>query len=302
MKLTTSLLILLALAIPCYAQEKSLEDRLAALAKAHKGKVAIAVKHLNTGETWTLSGDEVMPTASLIKFPVMLEVYQQVLEGKVKLTDPVTLKEADKVQGSGILTPHFSEGATFPLKDAVRLMIAYSDNTATNLVLDKIGIDSTNQRMAAWGCPNTKINAKVFKGSTTSVNPERTKKYGLGSTTAKEMIDLLERVHRGKVVSPDACKVMIEHLKNCQDKDCFPKLLPAKVVVAHKTGAVTGVRTDAGILYAPSGPIALCVLTMDNEDKAWRPDNAGNVLCARVAQEVVQYFEGKAKPRVPSQK
>src|SRR5207244_6315442 len=119
-----------------------------------------------------------------------LEVYQQVLEGKIKLSDMVVLRKEDMVKGSGILTYHFSDGATFSLRDAVRLMIVYSDNTATNLVLDKIGIASTGKRMQAWGCPNTKINAKVFRGSTTSIDPERTKKFGLGSTTAREAAQL----------------------------------------------------------------------------------------------------------------
>ena len=73
--------------------------------------------------------------------------------------------------GSGILTEHFSDGAAFSLRDAVRLMIAFSDNTATNLVLDRVGIKSVNQRMEAWGFPNTRINAKVFRGGTTSVDP-----------------------------------------------------------------------------------------------------------------------------------
>src|SRR5262249_53458596 len=176
---------------------------------------------------------------------------------------------------------------------AVRLMIAYSDNTATNLVLDKIGIDATNKRMQAWGFPHTRINAKVFLGSKTSVDPERTKKFGLGSTTANEMVRLLERVHQGKAVSPAACKEMLEHLKKCEDKDKFTRFLPAKVVVAHKTGAVSGIRTDAGILYFPGGPVALCVLTADNEDKSWRTDNAGNLVCARVAQQVHAYFSKK---------
>ena len=158
-------------------EPSSLEARLAPLAAAHQGKVAVAVKHLVTGETFFLHADEPMPTASLIKLPVMIETYQQVLEGKLNLTDPVTLHAADKVPGSGILTYHFSDGATFSLRDAVRLMIVYSDNTATNLVLDKIGIASTGQRMEAWGLPNTKIYAKSFRGSTTSIDPERSKRF-----------------------------------------------------------------------------------------------------------------------------
>src|SRR5437868_12750570 len=114
----------------CLCGESSLEAQLAPLAKAHKGKVAIAVKHLGSGESYYLNADEPMPTASLIKLAVMIEVYQQVAEGKVKLSDPLTLREEDKVRGSGVLTAHFTAGITFPLRDAVHLMIAVSDNTA----------------------------------------------------------------------------------------------------------------------------------------------------------------------------
>jgi beta-lactamase class A len=273
----------------------TLECRLLPLIKAHKGKVAIAVKHLDSSDSWYYHADDVMPTASLIKFPVMIEVYQQVAESKVKLSDMVTLREADKVPGSGILTYHFSEGATFPLRDAVRLMIVYSDNTATNLVLDKIGIAATAKRMEAWGFPNTKIHAKVFKGSTTSVFPERTKKYGLGSTTAREMVLLYEKLHQGKLVSPEASKEMLEHLKKCDDKEKIKRFLPAKTAVAHKSGSVSDVKTDAGILYLPSGPVAICILTAENEDRVFRSDNAGSVLCGRVAKEVYDYFQDRGK-------
>lgn len=284
---------LLSLSPCCLGGESALDARLAPLAKAHQGQVAVAVKHLGTGESYYLNADEVMPTASLIKFPVMIEVYCQAAEGKVNLSDPVTLYKGDKVPGSGILTDHFSEGTTFPLRDAVRLMIAFSDNTATNLVLDQIGIASTCQRMEAEGCPNTKINAKVFRGSTTSIAPDRTKRYGLGSTTAREMIVLLENLHAGKFASPAVCKEMLEHMKKCEDKDKFTLFLPEKIVVAHKTGSVSEARTDAGILYLPSGPVAVCVLTNGNADKRWKPDNAGNRFCSQVAKEVYEYFEKK---------
>jgi beta-lactamase class A len=300
-KTLLALCCLLALRPWCLAGEPQvpLADRLTALAKAHKGRVAIALKNLATGETFFYNADEVMPTASLIKFPIMAEVYMEVLEGKLKLTDMVTLREKDKVPGSGILTYHFSEGATFPLKDAVRLMIAYSDNTATNLILDKIGVPATNERMQAWGFPNTRINAKVFRGSTTSVAPERTKKFGLGSTTAREMIGLLEKLHQGKLVSSEASKEMVAHLKQCQDKDMFPRFLPEKVSVAHKTGSVSDAKTDAGIVYVPGGPVALCVLTAGNADKRWVRDNAGSLLCARIAQEVHGFYSKKPDLKTP---
>jgi beta-lactamase class A len=107
------------------------------------------------------------------------------------------------------------------------------------------------------------------------------------------MIGLLEKLHKGEAVSPEASKAMLAHLKKCDDKDKFTRLLPAGTVVAHKPGAVNDARTDAGIIYTPGGPVAVCVLTNKNEDQSWRVDNAGNVLCAKVAERVYEYFASK---------
>jgi beta-lactamase class A len=203
------------------------------------------------------------------------------------------LHDADKVPGSGILTRLFSDGATFSLRDAVRLMIAVSDNTATNLVLDKVGIVPVNKRMEEWGFPNTKINAKSFRGSTTSVDPERTKKYGLGSTTAREMTGLLEDLLLSEHVKPGPKQCILGHLRSNEDTDKFPRLLPPEAALAHKDGAVNDARTDAGILYTPNGVIVVCVLTTDNEDRRWVKENAGNIICAKVAKEVYDHFNPK---------
>lgn len=284
---------------PAAEPSPKLEERVALLAKAHKGKVAVAVKHLTTGEEFYLNADEVMPTASLIKLPVMVEAYWQAEEGKAKLDTTLTLKKDDKVPGSGILTGHFSDGATFPLRDAVRLMIVFSDNTATNLVLDRIGIPSTNARMASLGLKETRVNAKVFRADT-RIDQERGKKYGLGSTTAREMVKLLELIDAGKMVTPAACKEMLGHLKACDDKEKMTRLLPPGTVVAHKTGSVNASKTDAGIIYVPdpadkkkTQPVAVCVLTDENDDKRWVPDNAGQVTIARIAKEVYDHFARK---------
>ncbi len=269
------------------------------LIDGHRGKVAVAIKHLTSGAGFRCRPDEPMPTASLIKLAVMIEVYQQAAEGKIKLQEPVTLRDEDKVPGSGILTQHFSAGASIPLRDAVRLMIAYSDNTATNLVLDKIGIASTSARMEAWGFPNTKIHSKVFRRDT-SLFPERSRQFGLGSTTAGEMIGLVEAIHHGDRIAEADRATMIEHLKRCDDRDKFPRLLPRGTVVAHKTGSVDRSRTDAGIIYTKSGPVAVCVLTDENEDARWTADNAGDLLCARVARAAYDYFSNdtlEASPR-----
>jgi beta-lactamase class A len=293
MRPVVALLFLAGLAGPAPAAE--LADRILPLVKAHKGKVAVAVKHLKTGAEFYHAADEPMPTASLIKFPVMVEAYWQVKEGKLKLDRSVTLRKEDRVPGSGVLTAHFSDGATFPLRDAVRLMIAVSDNTATNMVLEQTGIRPVNERMAMLGLTETRLNAQVFRGSTTSVDPDRTKKYGLGSTTAREMVKLLEMLQEDKLVSPEACRDMIAHLRACNDNVMFNRFLPASVRLAHKTGAVNASRTEAGLMTTPSGPVALCVLTNENEDQRWAVDNAAQVLLANVAKAVYDHFDAPKK-------
>ncbi len=260
------------------------------LVRAHKGKVAVAVKNLRTGESFRYHADEVMPTASLIKFPVMIEVYRQAAAGKIDLDARLTLRNQDKVPGSGVLTTHFSAGTSFPLRDAVRLMIAFSDNTATNLVLDAIGIGATAATMEMMGYPNTKIHSKVFHRET-SVFPERSQRYGLGSTTASEMIRLCEELHHQRLVSPQASSAMLKHMRACDDKDKFPRFLPPGTRIAFKTGSLANTRTAAGIIECPQGPVALCVLSCDNQDTRWVPDNAGNLLCAEVARVVFQHFQ-----------
>src|SRR5262249_45056906 len=133
------------------AASPTLESRIKPIIVAHKGKVTVSVKHLGTGESYAYHDTEVMPTASLIKFPVMIEAYRQEAAKKVDLSPTVVLKEQDKVGGSGILSSHFTAGARFTLRDAVRLMIAFSDNTATNIVLDAVGIGSTAATMETMG-------------------------------------------------------------------------------------------------------------------------------------------------------
>ncbi|MGH7201489.1 MAG: serine hydrolase, partial [Planctomycetaceae bacterium] len=266
-----------------------LAETLRPLIAAHDGEVAVMVKHLESGERFAHRAREPMPTASLIKLAVMIEAYRQAEAGTVKLDDSLTLTAEDKVPGSGILTPHFSAGMQLPLRDAIRLMIAYSDNTATNLVLDRIGLSSTNELMKRLDCPNTRIHAKVFRRDT-SIDPERSERFGLGSTTAAEMLSLLERLHRKELVSETASAAMLEHLLACEDTVKFPRFLPEGTKVAHKTGSTNRVRCDAGIIETPAGPVAVCVLTAKNADRSWTDDNAGNRLCAEIARRVFRHF------------
>ena len=285
---TLWLLFAIGLYAPCHA--KSLRQKLSSLLKTHEGHVAVAIKHLATGERFEFEANRAMPTASLIKIAVMVEAYRQADAGRIDLEQRITLLAGDKVPGSGILTTHFSAGTQVSLRDAIRLMIAYSDNTATNLVLEQIGIRSTSKTMEKLGFPNTKIHAKVFRRDT-SVFPDRSKRFGLGSTTALETVQLLEQLYRKQLASPSASDAMLKHLENCQDRTKLPRFLEPHITIAHKTGSLATVRTDAGIISSPSGPLVVCVLTSENKDRRWTEENASEILCARVAKITCAHFD-----------
>jgi serine-type D-Ala-D-Ala carboxypeptidase (penicillin-binding protein 5/6) len=267
----------------------SLQVKLAPLIAAHKGNVAVAVKNLKTGESFSHGADVPMPTASLIKLPIMVEAYRQAEAGQVDLQKQITLRQEDKAPGSGILTQHFSPGMSLPLVDAIHLMIVYSDNTATNLVLDQIGLPATNTAMEKLALTSTKIHSKVFRGDT-SILPERSKQFGLGSTTAGEMVKLLELLEQGKLAGEEGTKEMRRHLAACEDKR-LSRHFPPEIKVLQKTGSVTAIRTVAGIIELPSGNVAVCVLTNDNKDRRWAADNAGEVLAANIGRILLEHFQ-----------
>ena len=174
-------------------------------------------------------------------------------------------------------------------------MIVYSDNTATNLVLDQIGLPATSKTMESLDLPHTKIHAKVYRRDT-SIFPERSKQFGLGSTTANEMVRLFERLHQRKLVSDEASRAMLDHLANCDDKTKLAAKLPPGTKLAHKSGAVSDVRCDAGILETRAGPVAVCVLTRKNKDQRWTDDNAAQVLCATIGRAVYDHFDKLKAP------
>ena len=277
----------LAPELPAHAQ--SLSERIEPLIAKHQGTVCVAIKHLATGETFFHRPQEVVPTASLIKFPVMIEYYRQVDAGKLSGDRMVTLTQEDKVPGSGILTDHFANSSVLPLETINHLMIAFSDNTATNLVLDQIGIANVAKTMQQLGLPETQIHSKVFRRDT-SIAQDRSQKYGLGSTTAADMLSLLEQLHARKLVSPEASERMLAHLLSCDDKTKLLRFLPKEIKGYHKTGAVNESRTDAGLFETPRGWIAMVCLTSENQDKSWGDSNAAEILCGRIAQETYEHF------------
>jgi D-alanyl-D-alanine carboxypeptidase (penicillin-binding protein 5/6) len=281
-----------------WATAADLKETVQPLIDAHAGKVAVVIRDLTTGEQFVWRENEVQPTASLIKLPVMVAAYRMADQTMLDLTKTITLKDEDKVPGSGILTGHFSAGLTLSIRDAVRLMIRYSDNTATNLVVDQIGLPTTASTMQSLGFPETRLNSKVYRGDT-SIAPDRSQLYGLGSTTALETVNLLEQLHKNTAASPASCAAMIEHLLACDDTGMMLSKLPPGTKVAHKTGAVNESRCSAGIVYGPKSPFAICVLTTENKDRSWKDDNAAHTLIGAITRLAFDYFNPEWHQNTP---
>jgi beta-lactamase class A len=265
------------------AQLSQLRPQLEKRIASHKGTVALSIIDLATGEKLSIRGQEPVSTASVIKLPILVELFHQIQRGPLSLADPVTMVAADQRPGSGVLqflsTPH-----QLTIGDAAKLMIILSDNTATNLIIDKVGIRNVNARMDSLGLKGTKLHAKVFLGTSTTIDTAATRKWGFGVTTPDEMAELLARLHRGQVVSDTASKQMVAMLKDNFDYAEIPRYMPPGVSVAHKTGALNAARHDCGIVYSKERDYVLCVFTTDNTDQSWRIDNEGRVAIADLAR------------------
>jgi D-alanyl-D-alanine carboxypeptidase (penicillin-binding protein 5/6) len=278
-----------------FAQTNELAEQLKPLIDSHSGQISIAIKHLHSGETYLHEADRVMPTASLIKFPLMVSAYGKIHCGHLSRDELLPLNDSDKVPGSGILTDHFSPGTCLKIRDLIRLMIVFSDNTATNLVADRIGLVCVNAELERLGLKETRMNSLAYRRER-SVDPERSQKFGLGSTTAREIIQLFELLERGKLHSAEICQEMKEQLLSCEDNTKLKRYLPKDVPVAHKSGEVSNARCDAGLIYGQSGAIAICVMTAENTDLRFDDDHPVHLLIGRIAQTAHSHFN----PNPPS--
>ncbi len=288
--LTVTLLVVLLSQVVCNnAIGQTLAERIQPLVDSHRGQVSVAIQHLKSDESYWHEADRVMPTASLIKFPIMVDAYGRIANGKLSLDQRIVLKDSDKVPGSGILTEHFSDGADLSLHDVIHLMIVYSDNTATNLVVEQVGLDHLNAEMKKISLNETRMNSLVYRRDL-SIDPQRSEQYGLGSTTAGEMVRLLKLLENGELHDRDSCEAMKKHLMACEDKTKIKRYLPASVQVAHKSGEISAARCEAGLIYGESGPIAICVLTAENENLEFVDDNPAHVLIGRIAEQAWRHF------------
>lgn len=251
----------------------SLDEQIKAALTDFRGNAWIYAKNLDNGKTYEFRADERVRTASTIKLAIMVEVFAQVAEGKLKWNDKFTLKT--KQSGSGILG-EFSEGTEIDLKTLVNLMIVVSDNTATNLILDKITTDAVNARMEQLGFANIRSLRKIGGGGEAKIaNDGINRLFGIGVSTMREMGRLLEMLERGEVVSKQASSEMIAILRRQQYTDGIGRGLLDTTPIASKSGALDRLRSDVGIIYTRRGRVVLAITVDDMPVVHYNEENPG---------------------------
>jgi beta-lactamase class A len=247
-----------------------------------KGKVYLFAKNLDTGVTYSFNGDERVRTASTIKVAVMIEAFTRVAEGRAKWTDELVLTKAARYGGSGVL-PELADGLRLNLRDCVNLMMVVSDNTATNMVLDYLTTDAVNARMNTLGFKDTRIMRRIGGGGESKEGKEpENKRFGLGATTPHEMVQILEKLEAGDIVSKTAAKEMIDLMKREQARYAIGRTI-WDVPMASKYGALDSLRSCVAIVYSKRGRIAMAITVDDMPEVIWSVDNPGYLLMSRLS-------------------
>lgn len=266
-----------------HADTAALHRTLDAIAAAHHGVLGYSVMNLDTGERLSLRGDETFPTASLIKVGILVTLYDLAEQKQLSLDDPLTVLKIDQVPGSGVLQ-FMHPGMTLSVHDAAALMIILSDNTATNLLLDKVAIRRMWAKMESLGLQHTKVHSKTFL-RITSVAMDSSVKYGLGVSTPNEMARLFALLANGKAVSPAADSAMLDMLADNADGELMQRTIDG-MRVPHKTGATDSVRTECALFPLQSRVVA-CGFTKQNTDTRWVVDNEAQVTLGKVGAAIV---------------
>jgi len=219
----------------------------------YRGPVGIYFKDLETGRTWEHNPDTLFPSASLIKVPIMASVFEKIRQGGMTPDTQFKLAPGDRVGGSGSL--RFARiGTSLSVMEIVYKMITESDNTATRMLINRLGMDFLGETFKELSLSSTNITPEGM--SLTSGRPLRE-----NFTTAREMASLLERIYAGELVSREASETMLDVLKHNKNRSRLRKGLPAGWALGHKTGLLRRACHDVGIVFSPRGDYVLAVLT-----------------------------------------
>lgn len=294
---TAFLLLARPAALAAMEPGPSLQERLETMSKEHRGRVAVYAKNLKTGAVVAIMADEPVRSASTIKLGILTEAFRQARAGRLKLADPVVMTENDKVQGSGVLT-HLRAPLTLALEDVLTLMMIESDNTATNLAIDRVGLEAVNSGFASAGLKQSRLYKKVYKPAEGPLPPEQ-KKFGLGKTTAREMGMLMEGILRCDLGDPQLCDRMREMMKGQQYRNMIPRYIEAGVdtsesgaIIGDKVGALDAQRSDVGFVLSAEGPLVISAFTDGNADQRWLCENEGETIIARMSKAIFDAWGG----------
>ena len=266
--------------------ETDLTQKLNYLIQDFRGDVGIYVHHLKTGEKVEINADALLPTASMIKVPILLKIFDMIEHDELDY-DSLLTWYADSINYpyDGSILYSFQEGKNISLEKVVSLMITYSDNHASLWCQKLAGGSEINQWLDKQGFKNTRMNSR------TEGRKEDWEKYGWGQTTAKEMAKLLVLIRQGKAVSPAASEEMYRVLTRPYWNDGALSQIPPYTQAACKNGAVNESRSEVVLVNAPSGDYVFCVITNNQQDTSWKHNNEGYVLIRDVSRILWEYFE-----------
>jgi beta-lactamase class A len=280
----------------------SLEAQLHAIAAEHHGDVALFAENLKTHETVGISSDTLVQTASVIKLAILYEALEQVRGGKAHFDDRITLTAADQVPGSGVLRM-FDAPLSLTLKDALTIMIVMSDNSATNMAIDHLGLENIDRRIAKLGLKDTYLYKKVFTPVPPGmVMPADQKRFGLGKTTAREMAMLMTKIVECELADPGGaaqagdpalCEVALKMLHLQFYRTSIPRYLDGMPGVtsdsiANKSGALDAVRNDVAAISTKNGMVVISAFTFNNKDRSWSADHEAELTIAKLARAIIQ--------------
>jgi len=268
---------------------KKLETRVAEIATRLDGVMGVAILDLADGRILLRNADRVFPTASSIKIAILLELYRQDQEmrvggkGKAKLDDIYTFDPKDLVEDSQIMVGLTAGVTRVTNRDLAQFMVAVSDNAATNVLIDRVGMQNVNATLRSLGLTKTMLRRKMIDIAAARRGDENV-------ATPQEMTRLLEMIYKGKALNKKLTDQFIKQLKTLKKDSYLSYELPADVELADKPGSLDGVRNDCGIVFAKNRPFVISVMTTYDRD-----EKAAERAVSEVALEADRYFEMHGK-------
>ncbi len=267
---------------------QKVQNRIVEIDRSLDGVMGVAIRDLTSGDTYLLHGDDVFAQASSIKITVLAQLYQQEQRGRrgeknvARLNDLYTVRSEDMVPDSFIMLGLTPGVTRITNRDLATMMVAVSDNSATNVLIDHVGMANVEQMLSGLGLKNTHLRRKMM-------DLEAARQGRENVSTPREMMTLLEDIYRNKVLDKELTADFFKVLSTPKDSS-IPKLLPPDVVIANKPGELEAVRNDSGIVFVPNRPFVICVMTSYLHD-----ERAGQQAISEIALAAYQYFDRLGK-------